>query len=156
MKSLSLFSLVFALSIFAVHTVHASESTQLDTTLVENSVFDLNWEEKDRVAQVFAQFENFDPTDEYFTMSVIQVESGDTVADSRINVYTTAEGLVNFGSMVAYVVTDLDICAYEISEEESEPFCTNVMTGDYEIQIKTKDGSVVDSETITIIDSRVF
>jgi hypothetical protein len=89
----------------------------------------------------------------YFEVNVIQSESGDTVSNSQVNVYSTSNGLINFGSMVGYSVNDRDLCSYDMSEAAEDAVCNDVMTGDYEIEITTKDGSVAAYEQIKIIDS---
>jgi hypothetical protein len=141
------------LSILAMPLALALESTQLDTNLIGNSVIDVRAEEGQRIVHVYAEFDNFDISEKYFNVNVIQSESGDTVSNSQVNVYSTSNGLINFGSMVGYSVNDRDLCSYDMSEAAEDAVCNDVMTGDYEIEITTKDGSVAAYEQIKIIDS---
>ncbi len=147
-------AVVFAFAAITLPLAHASESVQLDTTLVGNSAFDLNWEDKDKLVRVYAQFANFDMDDKYFTMNVIQSSTGNTVASSQIHVYSTAEELVDFNSFVSYMVNDRDICTYDMTFAEEDDVCLDVMTGDYEIQVTSRDGTVAASEAFSISDTR--
>ncbi len=131
----------------------AVESTQLDTTLVGNSVIDVRGDDVDRLVRVFAQITNFDISEKYFNVNVIQSESGNTVSSSPVYVLSTSDGLINFGSLVGYHVNDKDICSYDMSDANEDAVCTDVMSGQYEIEIATKDGTVLASEQISIFDS---
>jgi len=146
-------ALLATFSILAMPLAQAIESTQLDTTLIGNSVIDVRGEDGDRLVRVYAQFANFDISEKYFNVNVIQSESGNTVSSSQVNVYSTSDGLINFGSMVGYLVNDADICSYDMSGADEDAICTDVMAGHYEIELTTKDGTVLGSEQIKIIDS---
>ena len=146
-------ALLATFSIFAMPLAQAIESTQIDTTLIGNSVIDVRGEAGDRLVRVYAQFANFDISEKYFNVNVIQSESGNTVSSSQVNVHSTSDGLINFGSMVGYLVNDGDICSYDMSGADQDAVCTDVMAGNYEIEIATKDGTVLGSEQIRIIDS---
>ena len=141
------------LSLFAMPLALAMESTQIDTTLIGNSVIDVRADESERIVHVFAQIDNFDIDEKYFNVNVIQLESGNTVSTSQVNVYSTSDGIVNFGSMVGYNVNDRALCSYDMSEAAEDEVCSDVMTGDYEIEVTTKDGTVAAAEQIKIIDS---
>ena len=146
-------ALLATFSIFAMPLAQAIESTQVDTTLIGNSVVDVRGEDGDRLVRVFAQITNFDISEKYFNVNVIQSESGNTVSSSQVYVLSTSDGLINFGSLVGYLVNDRDICSYDMSEANEDAVCTDVMAGQYEIEIATKDGTVLASEQISIIDS---
>ncbi len=126
----------------------------LDTTLVGSHVVDLNWDEKDRLVRVYAEFTNFDIRDGYFNMNIIQSSTGNTVASSEINVYSTSDGKVDFNSFVLYMVNDRDICSYDMSDAEENVVCSDVITGDYEFKVTTLDSAVSSSEIFFIIDTR--
>jgi len=147
-------AVVFAFAIISIPLAQASESTQLNTNLVGNSAFDLNWEDKDKLVRVYAQFANFDLDDKYFTMNIVQSSTGNTVATSEIRVYSTEEGLVDFNSFVAYKVNDRDICTYDMTDAEEDEVCLDVMKGDYKITVTTRDGSISTSESFSIFDTR--
>jgi len=146
-------ALLATFSILAMPLAQAIESTQVDATLIGNSVIDVRGEDGDRLVRVFAQFDNFDVSEKYFNVNVIQSESGNTVSSSPVYVLSTSDGLINFGSLVGYHVNDRDICSYDMSEASEDAVCTNVMSGQYEIEIATKDGTVLASEQISIFDS---
>ena len=149
-------AVVFAFAAISIPLAQAAESPQLDTNLVGNSVVDLNWEEKDRMVRVYATFTNFESTDGYFTMKVVNADSDETVANSVINVATTATGSVNFNSFVQYMVNSQDICVDEVTVDVNGEVeeCYNVMTGDYELQVTNRDGTVTQTEAFSIIDNR--
>ncbi len=87
-------------------------------------------------------------------MNVIQSSTGNTVASSQIHVYSTAEGLVDFNSFVSYMVNDRDICTYDMTDADADAVCLDVMTGDYELQVTSRDGTVSATEAFSISDSR--
>ena len=147
-------AVVFAFAAITLPLAHAAESVQLDTTLVGSSAFDLNWEDKDQLVRVYAQFANYDMNDKYFEMNVIQSDTGNIVASSQIHVYSTAKDTVDFNSFVSYMVNDRDICTYDMTDAEEEDVCLDVMTGDYELLVTSRDGTVAASETFSISDTR--
>jgi len=146
-------ALLATFSIMAMPLAQAIESTQVDATLIGNSVIDVRGDDGDRLVRVFAQITNFDISEKYFNVNVIQSESGNTVSSSPVYVLSTSDGLINFGSLVGYHVNDRDICSYDMSDANEDAVCTDVMSGDYQIEIATKDGTVLASEQISIIDS---
>ena len=146
-------AVVFAFAIIAIPLAQAMESTQVDTTLIGNSVIDVRGDDGDRLVRVFAQFANYDSSENYFNVNVIQSESGNTVSSSPVYVMSTSDGMINFGSLVGYHVNDRDICSYDMSEANEDAVCTDVMSGQYKIEIASKDGTVLASEQISIIDS---
>ncbi len=146
-------ALLATFSIMAMPLAQAIESTQVDTTLIGNSVIDVRGDDGDRLVRLFAQITNFDISEKYFNVNVIQSESGNTVSSSPVYVLSTSDGLINFGSLVGYHVNDRDICSYDMSEASEDAVCTDVMSGQYEIEIATKDGTVLASEQISIFDS---
>jgi len=146
-------AVVFAFAIIAIPLAQAMESTQVDTTLIGNSVIDVRGDDGDRLVRIYAQFANFDSSENYFNVNVIQSESGNTVSSSPVYVMSTSDGMINFGSLVGYHVNDRDICSYDMSEASEDAVCTDVMSGQYKIEIASKDGTVLASEQISIIDS---
>jgi len=146
-------ALIATFSILAMPLAQAIESTQVDTTLIGNSVIDVRGDDGDRLVRVFAQFTNFDSSEKYFNVNTIHLESGNTVSSSQYTVMSTSDGVINFGSLVGYHVNDRDICSYDMSDANEDAVCTDVMAGQYEIEIATKDGTILASEQISIIDS---
>ena len=111
-------------------------------TGVGASVIDLDSLEKDRMVRVYGEFVDFDLSDGYFLMKIIQPSTGKIISESKIYVASTAEGLINFNSHVVYLISDEAIKN------------GNIMTGDYQMQITTKDGSAVEHIPFSIIDTR--
>ncbi len=146
-------ALLATFSILAIPLAQAIESTQVDATLIGNSVVDVRGDDLDRLVRIYAQFANFDTSENYFNVNVINSESGNTVSSSPVYVMSTSDGVINFGSLVGYQVNDRDVCSYDMSEANEDAVCTDVMSGQYKIEIASKDGTVLASEQISIIDS---
>ncbi len=146
-------AIVFAFATIAIPLAHAIESTQVDATLIGNSVVDVRGDDLDRLVSIYSQFANFDSSENYFNVNVINSESGNTISSSPVYVMSTSDGMINFGSLVGYHVNDRDICSYDMSEANEDAVCADVMAGQYKIEIATKDGTVLASEQISIIDS---
>jgi len=145
--------LVIATSIFPIAS--ATAPTNLEISLVGNSEIDLDWEEKDRILRTWVSFENFEPNDGNYKMEIIQTSTGNLVSESEIRVWSTVDTPVNFGSFSLYLVDEFDICQdAEAAEDEDSENC-NPMTGDYEMKVSTKDGSVNQRVPFSIVDSRL-
>ncbi len=154
-KMYSFFALV-ALATFTVSLANASSQTQIVLTNTTGVEIDLAWEEKDRILRVWTEFSNFNPNDMAFVMEIIQSETGKVVSESTINVMTNSKNsAISFNTFVLYAVNAEDICQNDqfdgeiISLEECIP-----LTGQYEMQISTNDGTVSQSTPFTISDSR--
>ena len=135
-------TLFVLLAAMMIPLAYAAGTTQLTVTTVGSSVIDLNSLEKDRMVRVYAEFVDFDLSDGYFLMNIIQPSTGNILSESKIYVASTAEGMINFNSHVVYMISDKAIKT------------GNVMTGDYQMQITTKDGSAVEYIPFSIIDTR--
>jgi len=135
-------TLFVLLAAMMIPLAYAAGTTQVTVTTVGSSVIDLNSLEKDRMVRVYAEFVDFDLSDGYFLMNVIQPSTGKILSESKIYVASTAEGMINFNSHVVYMISDKAIKT------------GNVMTGDYQMQITTKDGSAVEYMPFSIIDTR--
>jgi len=129
----------------------ATEATQIDATLMGNSAIDVNGEVGERLVRAYAQFANFDINEKYFNVDVIQLETGNTVSSSQVKVYSTSTGLINFGSLVGYLVNDRDICSYDMSNAPEGSVCTDVMTGNYQIEISTRNGIMAEPVQFSIL-----
>jgi len=135
-------ALFVLLAAMMIPLAYASGTTQVTVTTVGGSVIDLNSLEKDRMVRVYAEFVDFDLSDGYFLMNIIQPSTGKIISESKIYVASTADGLINFNSHVIYMISDKAIKT------------GNVMTGDFQMQITTKDGSAVEYIPFSIIDTR--
>ena len=140
------------LSVLTVPLAQATESTQIDASLIGNSAIDVNGEVGDRLVRAYAQFANFDISEKYFNVDVIQLETGNVVSSSQVNVYSTSDGLIDFGSLVGYLVNDRDICSYDMSNAAEGSVCTDVMTGNYQIEISTRNGIMAEPVQFSILD----
>ena len=135
-------ALFVLLAAMMIPLAYASGTTQVTVTTVGSSVIDLDSLEKDRMVRVYAEFVDFDLSDGHFLMNIIQPSTGKILSESKIHVASTAEGLINFNSHVVYMISDKAIKT------------GNVMTGDFQMQITTKDGSAVEYIPFSIIDTR--
>ena len=139
------------LSVLTMPLAQATEATQIDATLIGNSAVDVNGEVGVRLVRAYAQFANFDISEKYFNVDVIQLESGNVVSSSQVKVYSTSDGLINFGSLVGYLVNDRDICSYDMSNAAEGSVCTDVMTGNYQIEISTRNGIMAEPVQFSIL-----
>ncbi len=140
------------LSVLTMPLAQATESTQIDAILIGNSAVDANGEVGERLVRAYAQFANFDISEKHFNVDVIQLETGNTVSSSQVNVYSTSDGLINFGSLVGYLVNDRDICSYDMSNAAESSVCTDVMTGNYQIEISTINGIMAEPVQFSILN----
>ena len=121
------------LSVLTMPLAQATESTQIDAILIGNSAVDVNGEVGERLVRAYAQFANFDISEKYFNVDVIQLETGNTVSSSQVKVYSTSDGLINFGSMVGYLVP------------------LDSITGNYQIEISTRNGIMAEPVQFSIL-----
>ena len=139
------------LSVLTMPLAQATEATQIDASLIGNSAVNVNGEVGERLVRAYAQFANFDISEKYFNVDVIQLETGNVVSSSQVKVYSTSDGLIDFGSMVGYLVNDRDICSYDMSNAEEDSVCTDVMTGNYQIEISTRNGIMAEPVQFSIL-----
>ena len=139
------------LSVLTMPLAQATEATLIDATLIGNSAVDVNGEVGERLVRAYAQFANFDISEKYFNVDVIQLETGNVVSSSQVKVYSTSTGLIDFGSLVGYLVNDRDICSYDMSNAEEDSVCTDVMTGNYQIEISTRNGIMAEPVQFSIL-----
>jgi len=121
------------LSVLTMPLAQATESTQIDAILIGNSAVDANGEVGERLVRAYAQFANFDISEKYFNVDVIQLETGNTVSSSQVNVYSTSDGLINFGSLVGYLVPK------------------DSLAGNYQIEISTINGIMAEPVQFSIL-----
>ena len=146
---------IFALVAISFTMAHAASQTQISLSSFGNTEIDLAGNEGDRILRAWSEFSNYNPGDGSFAMQIIQTETGKTVYESSIQVLTTSQSSeIDFNSFVAYMVNDEDICQNEDYDSSASQDC-DPLTGEYEIQVSTNDGSVVESVAFSIVDSRV-
>ncbi len=148
---------IFALAAISFTMAHASSQTQISLASFGNTDIDLAWSDQDRIIRSWTSFSNFNPSDGSFTMQIVQSETGKVVADSTIQLITQSKSsAIDFNSFVMYMVSAEDICQNDEFDAETSAWqeC-NPLTGQYEMHVSTNDGSVVESTTFTIVDSRV-
>jgi len=122
------------LSVLIMPLAQATEATQIDATLIGNSAVDVNGEVGERLVRAYAQFANFDISEKYFNVDVIQLETGNVVSSSQVKVYSTSDGLINFGSLVGYLVPEDSI------------------SGNYQIEISTRNGIMAEPVQFSILN----
>ncbi len=148
---------IFALVTISVTMAHASSQTQISLASLGNTEIDLAWNEEDRLVQTWTEFSNFNPNDGSFTVKIIQSETGKVVSDHNVQVITQSQSsAIDFNSSVWYGVNAEDICQNEEFDAKTSSLTEcDPLTGQYEMQITTNDGSVVESTSFTIVDTRV-
>jgi len=148
---------IFALATISVTMAYASSPTQIALTSVGNSEIDLAWNEGDRLVRTWTEFSNFNPNDGSFAVKIIQPETGKVVSDSTVQVITQSQSsTIDFNSFVMYMVNAEDICQNENFDAKTSAWTEcDPLTGQYEMQVSTNDGTVIGSTTFTIVDSRV-
>jgi len=154
-KTYSLVALL-ALATITVTVAHASNQMQISLTSVGNSEIDLAWDEKDRMVRTWTEFSNFNPNDGSFGMQIVQIETGKIVSESSISVMTNSlNSSIDFNSFMMYMVNAEDLCQNEKFDAKSMAWqeC-DPLTGEYEMQISINDGSVRETVSFTIIDTR--
>jgi len=123
------------LSVLTMPLAQATESTQIDATLIGNSVIDATAENPgERLVRAYGQFANFDINEKYFNVDVIQLETGNVVSSSQVKVYSTSDGLINFGSLVGYLVPK------------------DSLAGNYQIEISTINGIMAEPVQFSILN----
>lgn len=122
------------LSVLTMPLAQATESTQIDAILIGNSSVDVNGEVGDRLVRAYAQFANFDISEKYFNVDVIQLETGNVVSSSQVKVYSTSDGLIDFGSLVGYLVPK------------------DSLAGNYQIEISTINGIMAEPVQFSILN----
>ncbi len=114
------------------------EDTEIKVTIVGNSVIDLD--SPNRLIRAYVEVINFDPTDGYYFMHIIQPTTNKTVAEQEILIREKGNG--DAGVHVAYLINDEEIL------ENGLP-----VKGDYEILISTEFGDTQGSTSFSIIES---
>jgi len=122
------------LSVLTMPLAQATESTQIDAILIGNSAVDANGEVGERLVRAYAQFANFDINEKHFNVDVIQLETGNVVSSSQVKVYSTSTGLIDFGSLVGYLVPE------------------DSLAGIYQIEISTRNGIMAEPVQFSIFD----
>jgi len=122
------------LSVLAMPLAQATESTQIDATLIGNSAVDANGEVGERLVRAYAQFANFDISEKHFNVDVIQLATGNVVSSSQVKVYSTSDGLIDFGSLVGYLVPE------------------DGLAGNYQIEISTINGIMAEPVQFSILN----
>ena len=114
------------------------EDTEIKVSIVGNSVIDLD--SPNRLIRAYVEVINFEPTDGYYFMHIIQPTTNKTVAEQEIVIKEKGNGAA--GAHVAYLINDEDIL------ENGLP-----VKGDYEILISTEFGDTQGSTSFSIIES---
>ena len=115
-----------------------SEDTEIKVSIVGNSVIDLD--SPNRLIRAYVEVINFEPTDGYYFMHIIQPTTNKTVAEQEILIKEKGNG--DAGVHVAYLINDEEIL------ENGLP-----VKGDYEILISTEFGDTQGSASFSIIGS---
>ena len=147
---------LFAIATIMIPLAQAVSPTEIELTSVGNTQVDLAWDKSERMISTWTSVSNYDKNDKSFTMKIVQEETGDVVAETPISVITNSQSSsIDFNLFIKYRVNAEDICQNE-QYDASQPSLQecNPLTGAYEMQVSADDGSVVESTTFTIVDTR--
>jgi len=147
---------LFAIATIMIPLAQAASPTEIELTSVGNTQVDLAWDKSERMISTWTSVSNYDKNDKSFTMKIVQEETGDVVAETPISVITNSQSSsIDFNLFIKYRVNAEDICQNE-NYDSSTPSLQecNPLTGAYEMQVSADDGSVVESTTFTIVDTR--
>ena len=147
---------LFAIATIMIPLAQAVSPTEIELTSVGNTQVDLAWDKSERMISTWTSVSNYDKNDKSFTMKIVQEETGDVVAETPISVITNSQSSsIDFNLFIKYRVNAEDICQNE-KYDASQPALQecNPLTGSYEMQVSADDGSVVESTTFTIVDTR--
>ena len=148
---------IFALAAISFTMAHASSPTQISLASFGNTDIDLAWTEGDRLIRIWTEFSNFNTSDGSFAMQIVHTETEKVISDTAIQIITQSQSSsIDFKSFTTYLVNAQDVCQNEDFDAKTSTWqeC-NPLTGKYEMRVSTNDGSVVESTTFTIVDSRV-
>ncbi len=147
---------LFAIATMMIPLAQASSPTQIELSSYGNTEVDLDWDKSERMISTWTSVSNYDKNDKSLTMTIVQEETGNVVAETPISVVTNSESSsIDFNLFIKYRVNAEDICQNE-EYDSSQPALNdcNPLTGVYEMQVSANDGSVVESTTFTIVDTR--
>jgi len=117
---------------------NASEETQIIVSIVGKDIIDLDMQ--NRLIRAEVEVINFNPSDGYYFMQVIQPNSGKIVTENEI--FIQDRGNQVWGNDIAYLIKD-DIISNN----------GKIVQGEYKINIITEFGSSTGSATFRIIKS---
>ena len=147
---------LFAIATIMIPLAQASSPTQIEMNSVGNTEVDVAWGKSEQMIASWTSFSNFDKNDKSFSVQIIQDATGDVVSQRSVTIGTNSqESLIDFNTFVKYRVNAEDICQNE-EYDPSQPALGDCdpLTGQYEMQVSTNDGSVIESTTFTIVDTR--
>lgn len=142
MNQRHLLLLVAVGAVVGIPAAFAQGSTTMSAKLLGQDQIDLNSPLKDRVIRAYVSFTDFDLSDKYFTMKVIDKNTKQEVFESKIYVGSTKTDLVDFNSHVIYVIPNSWI-------EENK-----VYPGEFIMKISTVDRAQSEQIPFSIIDTR--
>ena len=127
--------LLFPVTVFAQSDDGWDEETLIDISIIGNPV--INLDSSNTLLRLYVDITNFDPSDGYYFLRVIQSSTDTVISEENIIIREKSNGKA--GADVAHLVT----------EDEIEH--TGILQGDYEIQVFTEFGSAVGNATFAII-----
>jgi len=109
--------------------------TIIDVSIVGNSV--INLDSPNTLLRVYVDITNFDPSDGYYFLRVVQSATNTIISEDNIVIREKSNGKA--GADVAHLVT------------ESKLGTTADMIGNYEVIVFTENGGVIGNATFTVI-----
>ena len=136
-----IFIVIFLISVISVAEadgdwVSWQEESEINVSIVGNSI--INLDSNNRLVRAYVDIQNFDPTDGYYYMRIIQPATGKIITENEIVISEKGNGQA--GSDVGYMITD-------------DAINTNgtAIQGDYLIEVFSERGSAIGGTTFSII-----
>lgn len=111
------------------------EDTVIDVSVVGTSI--INLDSPNTLLRLYVNVTNFDPSDGYYFLQVIQSATGSIISEENIIIREKSNGFA--GADVAHLMT------------EDELSSTGSLEGNYDVLVYTENGSVKGSATFSII-----
>jgi len=112
------------------------EDSEVNVSIIGSSV--INLDTSDRLIRAYVDIVNFDPSDGYYTMKIIQPITGKIISENEIVIRARSNGAA--GTDVAYL----------INEDEISVNSTAIL-GDYSIEVSSARGNAIGGAIFSII-----
>jgi len=112
------------------------KESEIYVSIVGSSV--INLDSSDRLIRAYVDIVNFDPSDGYYTMKIIQPITGKIISEKEIVVRSRSNG--EAGADVAYLINEDEISAN-----------STAILGDYSIEVSSARGNAIGGAIFSII-----
>ena len=112
------------------------EESEVNVSIIGSSV--INLDSSNRLIRAYVDIVNFDPSDGYYTMKIIQPITGKIISEKEIVVRPRSNG--EAGADVAYLINEDEISAN-----------STAILGDYSIEVSSARGNAIGGAIFSII-----